>query len=170
MEEEYGTPEMGEGGVEYNKPWYKKPVPVILVGVGTIAVLFILWLVYAIWSMPSETPSEPYVDLTNVPGRDPDVLGLRIDTDLGRMFVTRTSGHTLYVKDGDCTGACLDDWIPYLADGAINSEEVFGTITREDTGQLQYTWKGQPLYTYVMDTTNTTLGDGIDGEWQIARP
>ena len=44
---------------------------------------------------------------------------------------------------------------------------ALGTITRAD-GTVQATYKGHPLYLYVLDTKpGKTTGNGVGGEWHV---
>jgi hypothetical protein len=164
-----------EAEAEVTEAVDKKPAPkvgpAVVFIIAALCLIVIIWFVHALWTMPKseEQPEQPVNPLV-IPDRNRDTLGVRIDAELGRFFTEPATGHTLYVKAGeDCSGACLDDWIPYLANEAVEDGGAFGTVVREDTGELQYTWNGQSLYTYVLDTTNTTLGTTEEG-WQLARP
>jgi predicted lipoprotein with Yx(FWY)xxD motif len=99
-------------------------------------------------------------------------------TSLGRILVN-SRGHTLYLFKKDsrgksaCTGACAQFWPPLRASGAPTagsgvSASKLGTIRRSD-GKPQVTYKGHPLYTFVMDTkAGQTHGQGLTafgGSW-----
>ncbi len=185
MENEENTPveEQEEQPEQLAKKWEFKLGSTIIVLVAIAALVFIIWLIYSIWSQPSDegeveqpvvqqpVAEEPeYIDPTYVEDRDPEVLGLRIDTIIGRFFTQRETGQTLYSTDLACVGDCLDEWTPYLSDVAVVDGGDFGTMEREDTGELQYTWEGQGLYTYQLDSQDSVLGDGHSGTWHIARP
>ncbi len=104
------------------------------------------------------------------------------DEELGEILVG-PNGFTLYTfandEDGvsNCTDGCLANW-PALtvaegeeivaADG-INGE--FSTITREDTGAMQVTYNGQPLYYWVRDIApGDTTGHNVGDVWFVAQP
>ena len=106
----------------------------------------------------------------DVVGRDPDALGLRIDVNIGKFFTHPDTEATLYVTSGECSGECLNAWIPYISNGKIESGGDLTAIKRSDTKEYQYAWKGQLLYTYVNDSGRSMLGDGTGGVWSIARP
>lgn len=158
----------------------KKHGPVVVVAIAVACLLVVIWAVFSNLTTDNtpapviETPvevveEEPKEDPTIVEGRDPEVLGLRIDTILGRMFVLPDTGQTLYVTAEDCTGDCLAAWTPYEATEAIADGSILGTVERAD-GTLQYTWNGKALYTFNMDDDRSVLGDGYQGKWNIARP
>jgi predicted lipoprotein with Yx(FWY)xxD motif len=104
------------------------------------------------------------------------------DEDLGSILVG-PNGMTLYTFNNDeegasnCTEGCLANWPALtIAEGeeivaAEGIDGEFGTITREDTGAIQVTYNGQPLYYWVRDiapgdTTGHTVGD----VWFVAQP
>lgn len=165
--------------IEHKKGVTFGPALIVLLSVVCLAVVF--WFIYTIWSTPEPTPpvveeeveieaETAPVDITLVPGRNPEILGLRIDTVIGRFFTIPESGQTLYVNTGECDDECAEDWEPYLTETAIEGEANIGTMVITDGDSLQYTWKGQPLYTYKMDNDRSVLGDGYQGTWRIARP
>lgn len=85
-------------------------------------------------------------------------------------------GLTLYTYDRDgrggpshCEGICARLWPPFLATADAKPPEGYGVIVRAD-GARQWTWRGHPLYRYAGDTAaGSTLGDGINGTWHVAR-
>jgi predicted lipoprotein with Yx(FWY)xxD motif len=91
-------------------------------------------------------------------------------TSLGKV-VANSKGHTLYMFRKDkgtksaCYGACAATWPPLLTSGkpvagAGLKASLLGTAKRTD-GKLQVTYKGHPLYTYVVDTKpGQTTGEG----------
>jgi predicted lipoprotein with Yx(FWY)xxD motif len=91
-------------------------------------------------------------------------------TSLGRIIVNGR-GHTLYLFEKDkrgrsaCNGACAGYWPPLLTHGKPLAsggakQALLGTIKRAD-GSRQVTYKGHPLYTYVLDTKRgQTNGEG----------
>lgn len=167
----------------------KEPVkkgPVVLLGVAiacllvvVLSILIVVFMSPKATSLPTfvdtkpqtEVLEETYVDETLVEGRDPDVLGLTIDTLIGRYFTERESGKALYVNTSgeECADNCLNDWAPYITTEAMPEGSLLGTVEKED-GTLQYTWNGLGLYTYNEDNVDTLLGDGYEGTWEIARP
>ena len=161
----------------------KGPVVLMVVAIScfivVVAVIILVWVTPEYSPLPTFLTTEPeveqveeeFVDVTKVEGRDPDVLGLTVDSILGRYFTDRESGKTLYVNTSGegCVESCLDDWAPYLASESLEEGGILGTTEMED-GSLQYTWNGLGLYTYNEDAEETLLGDGYNGTWEIARP
>lgn len=103
-------------------------------------------------------------------------------TSKGTVLVN-SKGHTLYwfVIDtptkSNCNGSCATYWPPVLgkptmAAGASLTGK-FGTIKRSN-GQLQATYNGHPLYTYVGDNSAGQVhGNGVNtsgGLWWAMTP
>jgi predicted lipoprotein with Yx(FWY)xxD motif len=106
-----------------------------------------------------------------------------IKTVTGRdgTYLTDLSGRALYMwmgdnarRSADCAGA----WPPLItgtapsAQGAARAANL-GTITRSD-GSKQVTYKGHPLYYFVVDSgPGTTKGQGSDSfgaRWWLVAP
>jgi predicted lipoprotein with Yx(FWY)xxD motif len=97
--------------------------------------------------------------------------------------LTDAEGRTLYWFAIDtptmskCTGSCATYWPPVIgkptAAAGASLSHALGTITRSN-GQVQATYDGHPLYTYVGDTrAGSVKGNGIDtsgGLWWAATP
>lgn len=165
---------------------HKKGLPIGAATVFIIAALclvVVFWFIYNGWNSPEPTPEPAPVvetpveqkevkkeeDPTEVEGRDSEILGLRIDTRIGRLFVLPNTGQTLYLTAEECTGSCLEVWTPYEASSALEEGDILGTVERGD-GTLQYTWNGKAFYTYNEDDDRSVLGDGYEGKWNVARP
>jgi predicted lipoprotein with Yx(FWY)xxD motif len=70
----------------------------------------------------------------------------------------------------NCMGSCLTAWPPYLDKGAATGLPTnVGTITRSDNSEIQYTYKGMPLYYLSSDTPGQATGNGISG-FYLATP
>jgi len=106
-------------------------------------------------------------------------VGLSSSASLGN-FLVDGSGMTLYWTTLDTpgqsnvTGATLAEWpVFYTATitvpATLNAAD-FGTITRGD-GSQQTTYKGYPLYYYVLDQKpGDTLGQGVGNVWFVVNP
>lgn len=101
-------------------------------------------------------------------------------TSLGTVLVD-SKGMTLYhltaEKNGKficTTGACVGLWHPLLTHGGQRPHGSVGslsTVQRPD-GAMQITYKGQPLYTFVQDTSaGSTKGQGFKdvGTWTVIK-
>ncbi|MEO7241314.1 MAG: ATP-binding protein [Variovorax sp.] len=88
------------------------------------------------------------------------------------------NGNTLYVFSRDvagsnasaCNGACATNWPPLMAPGSAKSMGGYAVITRAD-GTKQWAYNGWPLHYWSKDTkAGDRTGDGVGGNWKIARP
>ena len=105
----------------------------------------------------------------------------RISQTLG-TYLADAKGMTLYtfMKDAanksNCTGVCLTKWFPYGP--GISASGIYHLpmlpvnvgVIKGNTGMLQFTWKGMPLYTYFADkSVGQTLGQGVLNAWYVVR-
>lgn len=97
------------------------------------------------------------------------------DTKEGKVLTDR-SGHTLYVFAGDqagqsnCSGECAKNWPPALVSKDAKSLGEFTLVRRAD-GQLQWAYKGMPLYRFAQDKKagDATGEGGMSGKWHMAK-
>ncbi|GAA0438628.1 hypothetical protein GCM10008983_14380 [Lentibacillus halophilus] len=105
-------------------------------------------------------------------------LQLLEDADAGN-YLADGEGMTLYLftKDekgtSNCTDDCLENWPAFTGKDFEVPEgydkDNFGTITREDTGKKQVTYKGYPLYYFVKDKEKGDVnGQGVKDVWYVA--
>ncbi|GAA0447964.1 hypothetical protein GCM10008983_27570 [Lentibacillus halophilus] len=105
-------------------------------------------------------------------------LQLLEDPDAGK-YLADEEGMTLYLftKDekgtSNCTGGCLENWPAFTAEDVDVPEgynkDDFDTITREDTGKEQVTYKGYPLYYFKKDKEEGDVnGQGKKDVWYVA--
>jgi len=81
---------------------------------------------------------------------------------------------TLYTFDNDpinnsaCAGECINNWPPLLADaGAMATAPL--SIVEVSNGNMQWAYKGKPLYFFINDTVAGDItGDEIGNVWHIA--
>jgi predicted lipoprotein with Yx(FWY)xxD motif len=130
-------------------------------------------------SSPATTPQAG--SSTSAPASSGTVISTR-STGIGTVLVN-AQGHTLYwfAKDtpttSNCTGSCATYWPPVTgkptAAAGASLPKGLGTITRSG-GQLQATYDGHPLYTYVSDSSaGMTSGNGLNasgGLWWAMTP
>jgi predicted lipoprotein with Yx(FWY)xxD motif len=95
-------------------------------------------------------------------------------------YLTDAKGMALYWFKKDAAGAsncdagCLEKWPIYYREtvappAGLNAQD-FGTITRGD-GQKQTTFRGWPLYYFVMDkAAGETKGQGVKEVWFVIDP
>jgi|ETN02SMinimDraft_4_1059925.scaffolds.fasta_scaffold171545_1 hypothetical protein len=160
----------------------KNTKPGLYIIIALVTIVFaslLLWVVFGYFGGTTDdelivTPSSEqrlFVNPDDVVGRDSEILGLRIDTIVGKFFTHPETRKTLYVKEGEeCTGECLDLFEPLLAEGKYDNDEGLTAIKRTDKLGYQYAWNGQALYTFKEDNEGGVLADGYPGGWRIARP
>jgi len=91
-------------------------------------------------------------------------------------ILTDAAGMTLYTFDGDgryrprCSEECAADWRPFAAAEQCGASGYWTLVTRAD-GVTQWTYGGQPLYTYRGDLLPGDInGERHDnGRWRAAR-
>ena len=102
----------------------------------------------------------------------------------GRILAT-PSGRTLYdftpdtpTSSGCTKGLCVRLWPPLIVTGAPKVDSglrpsLVGTVRRPD-GQLQVTYGGHPLYTWIGDTTPGMITGqallNVGGYWYVISP
>lgn len=103
------------------------------------------------------------------------VLITKTSPSLGQ-YLAESDGQALYTYGGDtpgvsnCSGQCLAHWPAYQDKGSMtNLPAGVGTIKRTDNGEIQYTYNGMPLYTFVGDSNGQVTGNGV-GNFSIAKP
>ncbi len=104
-----------------------------------------------------------------------NVLLVKSDSSIGQYLAT-PSGQALYTYGPDnagvskCTGDCVTEWPAYQNTGATTDLPAsVGTIKRTDTNQLQFTYKGMPLYTFASENAGQVTGNNKDS-FYIAKP
>jgi predicted lipoprotein with Yx(FWY)xxD motif len=99
-------------------------------------------------------------------------------------FLVDAKGRTLYLFEKDktkkstCSGSCAVAWPPLLTTGkpkagGTTKASLLGTSRRSD-GKTQVTYKGHPLYYFVMDKkAGDTKGQGLNAfgaKWYVLAP
>ena len=109
--------------------------------------------------------------------QDTSALQLLENEKVGK-YLADSKGMALYYfkKDvsekSNCSGECLQNWPPFTAEEfkvpSGFDKADFGTITRQDTGEEQVTYKGYPLYYFVNDKAKGDVnGQGVKDIWYI---
>jgi predicted lipoprotein with Yx(FWY)xxD motif len=111
----------------------------------------------------------------------PTTLQLGSSPQLGRV-VLDGQGFTLYRFDKDtahpsasnCSGKCLDQWPPVLANDRLRFQNLdpqqLGVVQRPD-GTQQVTVGGWPAYRYIQDLVpGQAAGQGVGGTWFVLAP
>lgn len=127
------------------------------------------------YKTPSSSSSSSTNQGTNVTPVNNAVFVTKSNTSVGQ-YLADPSGNTLYTYGGDtngasnCTGSCLASWPAYQYNGSLTSWPTqVGSIKRADNGEMQFTYKGKPLYTFVGDTKGQVTGNGV-ADFSVARP
>jgi predicted lipoprotein with Yx(FWY)xxD motif len=93
-------------------------------------------------------------------------------------YLADDEGMTLYYfkKDAEgksnCTDDCLANW-PLVKDSGYEvpdgyDKADFGSITRDDNGEEQLTYKGYPLYYFAKDEAKGDVnGEGVKDVWYV---
>lgn len=109
---------------------------------------------------------------------EPETALMVMEDEKAGKYLADAEGMALYYFANDkpnttnCAGECLDNWPAFYSENpevpeGFNKEDL-GTITREDTGEKQTTYKGYPLYYFVKDeASGDVLGQGVKGVWFI---
>ncbi|APO75319.1 lipoprotein repeat-containing protein [Rhizobium etli 8C-3] len=86
------------------------------------------------------------------------------------------NGMTLYTfkKDtkgvSNCYDQCAKNWPPLMAASDAKADGAYSIIDRKD-GTKQWAKDGMPLYFWVKDTKKGDItGDGVGGNWDLAKP
>jgi predicted lipoprotein with Yx(FWY)xxD motif len=130
---------------------------------------------------PSEAPSEAASEAPSA------AAGATVEAkpvgSIGTVLVAGSNGLTVYnftkdTKDSGtsaCTGGCPETW-PALTvpaggtpTGGSGVTGTLGTITRADTGDLQVTYNGLPLYFFKNDQAPGDA-NGIYENWVVVKP
>jgi len=135
-------------------------------------------------STPSASQTNAPAAHTTLPpqGGGSTVTIMTQSTSRGTVL-TNAQGRTIYWFAIDtptaskCTGTCLQYWPPVIgtptAASGTSLPKGFGTIKTAD-GQVQATYDGHPLYTYMGDTTAGQIsGNGLNlsgGLWWAMTP
>jgi predicted lipoprotein with Yx(FWY)xxD motif len=100
------------------------------------------------------------------------VLVTKTNSNVG-SYLADPSDNTLYT-DGtatsNCAGPCLSAWPAYQDKGATTGLPTnVSTVTRSDNGEIQYAYKGLPLYYFGSDSPGQVTGNGVSG-FSVAKP
>ncbi|MFD1030570.1 COG4315 family predicted lipoprotein [Metaplanococcus flavidus] len=127
------------------------------------------------YSGPDDKPDEPIVSEEGE--QSAQTLQLMENEDTG-PYLADSDGMTLYYFTNDemdtsnCTGDCLVNWPAFTASEVEvpegYAESDFSTITREDNGEMQVTYKGYPLYYFINDMAEGDVtGQGVNDAWYV---
>ncbi|HEY6633797.1 MAG TPA: hypothetical protein VIZ90_20255, partial [Rhizobiaceae bacterium] len=93
-----------------------------------------------------------------------------------QKILADANGRSLYTFDKDqpgkseCTLLCAVAWPPLIAPKDASASGHWSLVRRWD-GDMQWAYKGSPLYTYRHDRNpGDVTGDGAEGVWHVAKP
>ncbi len=148
---------------------------VILVAVILFALFTGGYVLFQKLNAPTQVSSTASSNNPTTPALNNPVLVTKTDASLGQ-YLAEPNGQALYTYGGDssgvshCNGSCLANWPAYQDKGATtNLPAGVGTIKRTDNGEIQYTYNGMPLYTFVGDRSGQVTGNGV-GNFSVAKP
>lgn len=105
----------------------------------------------------------------------PPSFAIKEVPDAAAFAVVDARGHTIYGFTGEeipaaenCASSTCQDWTPLAAPQLAREIGDFSFKVRDD-GIRQWTYKGQPLYTYSGDLApGYANGAGVDDRWSVA--
>lgn len=146
--------------------------------IGIVIVIVVAVGAYAIFHKSDNnkpTTAASSSTQSSAPAVNNAVVITKTDSKLGQ-YLADPQGNTLYTYNGDsngvsnCTGSCLANWPAYQDKGATtNLPADISTIKRTDNGQIQYTYKGMPLYYFASDTKGGVTGNNVEN-FSVAKP
>ncbi len=134
-------------------------------------------------SASHSTTSAPAAHASVTPQSGGSTVTIMTHSTTKGTVLTNAQGRTIYWFAIDtptaskCTGTCLQYWPPVIgaptAAAGTSLPKGFGTITGTN-GQVQATYNGHPLYTYMGDTAaGQVTGNGLNlsgGLWWAMTP
>jgi len=85
-------------------------------------------------------------------------------TGFGKMLVVHGSGRALYTNPAGCSAACQSVWPPLVMPAGTTTPTGAPCLGTARLGtQLQVTYHGLRLYTFVNDTGHSVNGNGMAG-------
>jgi predicted lipoprotein with Yx(FWY)xxD motif len=134
-------------------------------------------------SASHSTTNAPAAHASVTPQSGASTVAIMTHSTSKGTVLTNGQGRTIYwfaidtPTTSKCTGTCLQYWPPVIGTATAASgtslPKGFGTITRSD-GQVQATYDGHPLYTYMGDTAGGQIsGNGLNlsgGLWWAMTP
>jgi len=98
------------------------------------------------------------------------------DEAVAATILSDSKGMTLYTYDKDvegvpaCYGLCAIFWPPAIAPADAVARDGY-TLIRRSNGEMQWAYKGKPLYLYQNDRKPGDMsGDGAEQVWHVAIP
>lgn len=102
----------------------------------------------------------------------PAEVALSEEGDHGFIFRRFPGSQRLYIYDLDhadrsyCNGGCASARPPVVAPASAHAMGEWSLIHRDD-GQLQWAYRGHPVYSMFHDAPRDPAGDGEGGVWHL---
>jgi predicted lipoprotein with Yx(FWY)xxD motif len=147
--------------------------------IGILATVIVVVIIVAGYFVLHKSSNNKTPTLTTSTSSRPvsDAIVITKSSSKYGNYLAEPNGTPLYNYGADskgvsrCTGSCLSIWPAYQdKTSTTNLPNYVGTIKRTDNGEIQYTYNGLPLYTYVGDSQGgTPTGNGVNG-FKLAVP
>lgn len=146
-------------------------------GILTLAILSIIFALAACGKSTEEKTETDQLDQAQTEQALADSLQL-LENEKAGEYLADSKGRALYYfkKDeagkSNCSGDCLANWPAFTQEDIAVPEgfdkKDFDTITREDNGEKQVTYKGFPLYYFAKDQQEGDVnGQGVKDVWFV---
>ncbi|EPD51228.1 hypothetical protein HMPREF1210_01825 [Paenisporosarcina sp. HGH0030] len=146
-------------------------------GIFTLTILSIIFALAACGNSTEEKKETDQPDQAQTEQAPADSLQL-LENEKAGEYLTDPQGMALYYfkKDqagkSNCSGDCLANWPSFTQEDFAVPEgfdkKDFDTITREDNGEKQVTYKGFPLYYFAKDQQEGDVkGQGVKDVWFV---
>lgn len=146
-------------------------------GILTLAILSIIFALAACGKSTEEKTETDQLDQAQTEQALADSLQL-LENEKAGEYLVDSQGRALYYfkKDeagkSNCSGDCLANWPAFTQEDFAVPEgfdkKDFDTITREDNGKKQVTYKGFPLYYFAKDQQEGDVnGQGVKDVWFV---
>lgn len=146
-------------------------------GIFTLAILSIIFALAACGKSTEEKTETDQPDQAQTEQSPANSLQLLENEKTGE-YLADSQGRTLYYfkKDeagkSNCSGDCLANWPAFTKEDFAVPEgfdkKDFDTITRDDNGEKQVTYKGFPLYYFAKDQQEGDVnGQGVKDVWFV---
>jgi len=102
----------------------------------------------------------------------PSEVALSEEGDQGFVFRRFPGSQRLYTYDLDhagqsyCSAGCASARPPVIAPASAHAMGEW-TLIRRDDGQMQWAYRGHPVYSMYHDEPRHPSGDGEDGVWHL---
>lgn len=152
-------------------------------GIFTLVILSIIFVLAACGKSTegkteTDQPAQAQMEQNNseqAPAADSLQL---LENEKAGKYLADPQGRALYyfkndkVGKSNCSGECLVNWPAFTQEDFVAPEGFdkndFDTITREDNGEKQVTYKGFPLYYFAKDQQEGDVnGQGVKDVWFV---